>query len=201
MGFNNNLMLKKTNKSGFTLIELLVVIAIIAVISAIVLQSLSSARTSARNVSRTTAIDQINKALELSVTGGNISRFPSSSGYACLGLDADTMPASNCGGSFNPTNVAVNAQIKANLAGNIIPLDPYFVNELGSTYLYNSNLAPIVTGNCTAVLCPAGAYLSWVIEKDSAPSASSNTCGRGIYAIEVTPGSKYQCFLRIGNAI
>ncbi len=63
-------MILKRNKSGFTLIELLVVIAIIGVLSGVVLQSLNSAREKTRNTARLTQIDQINKAFELSATGG-----------------------------------------------------------------------------------------------------------------------------------
>lgn len=53
------------NKKGFTLIELLVVVAIIAILAAVVISSLSTARTRARDTSRLQELKQIQVALEL----------------------------------------------------------------------------------------------------------------------------------------
>ncbi|HEY4508044.1 MAG TPA: prepilin-type N-terminal cleavage/methylation domain-containing protein [Candidatus Paceibacterota bacterium] len=50
---------------GFTLIELLVVIAIIGILSSVVLASLNSARTKARDTRRVSDLKQIQVALEL----------------------------------------------------------------------------------------------------------------------------------------
>lgn len=56
---------KTNHKKGFTLIELLVVIAIIGILSSVVLASLNSARTKARDARRVSDIKQIQLALEL----------------------------------------------------------------------------------------------------------------------------------------
>ncbi|MDO8594707.1 MAG: prepilin-type N-terminal cleavage/methylation domain-containing protein [bacterium] len=53
------------NQKGFTLIELLVVIAIIGILSSVVLASLNSARTKARDAKRVADVKQIQIALEL----------------------------------------------------------------------------------------------------------------------------------------
>jgi len=53
------------NSRGFTLIELLVVIAIIGILSSVVLASLNSARTKARDARRVADIKQVQIALEL----------------------------------------------------------------------------------------------------------------------------------------
>jgi len=53
------------NSRGFTLIELLVVIAIIGILSSVVLASLNSARTKARDARRVADLKQVQVALEL----------------------------------------------------------------------------------------------------------------------------------------
>ncbi len=60
----NFFYIKNKNK-GFTLIELLVVIAIIGILSTVVLVSINSARSRARDTKRMSDIKQIDKALQM----------------------------------------------------------------------------------------------------------------------------------------
>jgi prepilin-type N-terminal cleavage/methylation domain-containing protein len=57
--------LRKFNQKGFTLIELLVVVAIIGLLSSVVLISLNTARSKARDAKRLADIRQVSSALEI----------------------------------------------------------------------------------------------------------------------------------------
>lgn len=180
----------KQNSHGFTLIELLVVIAIVGVLSGVVLQSLNSARMKSRDASRLATVDQIQKAFEISATLTGKNSLPTTTGYTCLGLVADTSPTCGYTSTMTPGGVlatAINTPLAVAISGNVIPADPSFKNGIGVAYLYNSNVTP-----ATVPASTLGAYLSWVIE-------GSTTCGRGVAGGAVTNGT--QCFLRIGNAI
>jgi type II secretion system protein G len=66
---------------GFTLIELLVVIAIIGLLASVILASLNSARTKARDAKRLSDMNQIQLALEMYYDSNN--RYPSISSDSC----------------------------------------------------------------------------------------------------------------------
>ena len=180
------------NKAGFTIIELLIVAAIIGLLSAVVLQSLNAARQKSRNATRLSQIDQINKAMELSATGGQ-NKLPYSGTtdqfiWTCLGATANCAGGSNYG--WSPS---LNTTVGNNIAGGVIPRDPSIsLGSIGDYYLYHSNMPNITTGSCTPTLCPAGAYLSWVVE-------NSTNCGRGKLWIAVTSGNR--CVLRVGDSV
>lgn len=171
------------------MIELLVVMAIIGVLSGVVLQNIASARIKSRDTARISTIDQINKAIELSATGGTY-KLPATTGYVCLGMTVNTSPNSCSPLPDDPIDTTVSDTVASNLANKAIPRDPKFQEGIGTAYLYNSNLTPpaeITTG--------VGAYLSWVAEGNAASS-----CGRGqIMPTRTTNG--WQCFLRIGNPV
>ena len=184
-------MTYKRNNSGFTLIELLVVIAIIGIISGVVIQSLNSARQKSRNATRLSQIDQISKAFEVSATVTGTNQLPSmgsTPAWVCLG-------ASTCASGTLNGNTGVNSALSAGIAGGSIPKDPSFAIGIGDYYLYNPNIANITTGGCTAATCPAGAYLSWVVE-------NNGSCGRGLSWLPSVNGvGNNQCILRIGNGV
>lgn len=66
----------KTNKRGFTLIELLVVVAIIGILASVVMVSLGSARSKARDARRISDMQNLKTGLELYFASYN--RYPAS---------------------------------------------------------------------------------------------------------------------------
>lgn len=66
----------KKNKKGFTLIELLVVIAIIGILASVVLVSLNTARSKARDARRQADLKQIATAAEMFYNGTGLSEYP-----------------------------------------------------------------------------------------------------------------------------
>ena len=67
------------NSHGFTLIELLVVVAIISLLSSVVMASLNSARSKARDAERLSDLEQIRTALALYYDDNNW-KYPSTGG-------------------------------------------------------------------------------------------------------------------------
>lgn len=78
-------------QKGFTLIELLVVISIIGILSSVVLVSLNNAKARARDATRISDMNQIQKALML--YKDDHGRYPSISGDSCC----DGWDQSPCG--------------------------------------------------------------------------------------------------------
>ena len=70
--------METNKKQGFTLIELLVVISIISLLSSVILASLNSARSKARDAVRKSSLKQVQTALELYYNTNN--SYPSTGG-------------------------------------------------------------------------------------------------------------------------
>lgn len=120
---------KSAYTKGFTLIELLVVIAIIGLLSSIVLASLSSARSKAKDASRKTSLKQLQIALELFFDSNNA--YPSTGGVwwgvSVNGGSRTTSGANAYIPGLTPTYIP------------ILPTDPRGDTSGWSGYLYRSD--------------------------------------------------------------
>jgi len=142
------------SQKGFTLIELLVVISIISLLSSIVLASLNTARSKARDAQRLSDIHQLQNAFEL-YYGDNNNQYP---------------PA--CGAASNGTYVAGWSTLLSSTYIGHMPNDP--TNTVGQFgYYYCSGYKP--NGNCgyTQTSQPNNYILATRLENTS---ASSNSC-------------------------
>jgi len=114
-------------KRGFTLIELLVVVAIIGMLSSVVLASLNTARSSARDSKRFTDLRQIATALEL--------YYQDEGHYPIQTLYRGTTPGCYQT-SANPTGPTIPGLTSDYISS--IPEDPRWVPN-NYCYLYASN--------------------------------------------------------------
>jgi prepilin-type N-terminal cleavage/methylation domain-containing protein len=149
----------RTNRErGFTLIELLVVIAIIGILSAVVLASLNTARSKARNAKRLTDIHTLVNAFNLGLGNGSL---PSTGGaFFCV--------SANCYGGYGgyARSTTVDNYLTPYLPTK--PDDPYQASTQYGGYLYNSSWSSGST-------FPLGAYLHWIEE----PPVTFTSCGPG----------------------
>jgi len=144
---------------GFTLIELLVVIAIIGMLSSIVLASLNTARSKARDVSRKAAMHQMVLALELfRDTNGS---YPISTGCRSDGWCVD-----NQGANWIPgLQTFINPQPRDSLPYATTGLVPFhYYSNTGTAYFLATSMEN------AAGTCGSGVPAIWL-------DGSSNTCG------------------------
>jgi len=116
----------RKDKKGFTLIELLVVIAIIGILATIVLVSLNSARSKARDTRRISDIRQIALALEMYYDDHVSTGYPGNSGYNCSTVAVPGEWTSLVGG----LQAGYMTQVPADPGGGSIP---YFYDNIGGT--------------------------------------------------------------------
>ena len=120
------------NKRGFTLIELLVVIAIIGTLSGIVLVSLGTARTKARDAVRQSSLRQVISAQEMFY--GDDEKYASGAltdGTLAIGsyleaLDDPLCPLGTCGSHANYQWMANNAALVCATADLDAGIDQWF---------------------------------------------------------------------------
>jgi type II secretion system protein G len=110
--------MKKPRWRGFTLIELLVVIAIIGTLSSVVLASLNTARSRARDAQRQSDIQNVHKALQLYWLDNNT--YPSTGGLSNVYMDP------GCPAAFAPDQ-RLSQWVPDLVAGgymSVLPRDP-----------------------------------------------------------------------------
>lgn len=158
---------------AFTLIELLIVIAIIGVLSAVILVSLSRARTKATNASQDAEITQYDTALQLYYNDHNEFPYPGDAGAHCLG----TYPGGLCGLASAPTSdsAALDAMLMPYIPG--LPPGSSFALSNGDywsglIYFCTSYTAP----NCTT------ARITWISQGAGQACARGATATAGPYS-------------------
>lgn len=157
----------RRNPSGFTLIELLVVISIISLLSSIVLTSVNSARSKARNAREKVDVKQIITGLELARSNSPQDRYPLSGAngatWSCL------KASGNCWrGGYS----AMPADQLALLQSYLPTVPQIAVNTSGGascyaydSYLYISNTQSPVG---SFIFSGPGAFILWAKETTGA---------------------------------
>lgn len=122
-------------KKGFTLIELLVVIAIIGILASVILASLNSARSKARDAQRAQNVEQVRIALEAYYA--DTGSYPITGGWQSATCAGTVAIGFSSGGPF-PTSGATG--YIPNLAPTYISTLPSESAGYGSCgYIYKSN--------------------------------------------------------------
>lgn len=136
-----------TTVRGFTLIELLVVIAIIGILVSIVLVSLNSARSKARDAQRVSDFKTLATAIQ------------------AYSIDNNYLPrnfAGWCTYISNPT-LGWGAEFQSDLAPNYlykVPLDPTMANQVGDYFYANRDNTGGHFTLCANMESPSGTFSS-----------------------------------------
>jgi prepilin-type N-terminal cleavage/methylation domain-containing protein len=143
--------INKKNRA-FTLIELLVVVSIIGIFSTVVLASLNSARTRAKNTRIMTDIYAYTKALDLyKVNYGKYPRPNNPNHFTCLG----DYPTDSCWqNNSTPEEPAILDAIKEYIPGLPSNTEPMtYMNAVGyyTGYVYRCN-DPLGNTTCDSIL-------------------------------------------------
>ncbi len=153
--------MRKTNQKGFTLIELLVVVAIIGLLSSIVLISLNTARSKARDAKRLADVRQVASSLELYLN--DCGSYPMTSALITLGS------------TYNISSGAANAN--CTVVGNGTTTGGMSTTAAaGTTYISSLPAAPTpADGTCpaTTTIAATGNPYGYQSYKDSAGTTAT----------------------------
>ncbi len=171
---------------GFTLIELLIVIAVIGILASVILVSLTSARSKARDSKRISDIKQISVALQLyRDTNGT---FPSTAGvcyadWCCLGHGS----GGTCWAGAYTGNTALDNSLAPQYISKLSDDPLNNISKYGDGYMYRTDIDA------------QGLYatLHWGLERNN-PSAKDCLGGTfGNWGAGLGIGSDYYCLLII----
>lgn len=174
---------------GFTLIELLVVISIIALLSSVVLASVNSARSKARDARRAQDIEELVKAINLYAFDNN-GAYPSS---ACVGVPT----GQTCWGDRNfPGSDALITALSPYMSS--LPQDPLPNRGWGDRYLYLNGSVSVGCGMWNDY----GKFIAF--RPDSAADTGTFSCPNGTNKACCNNGpcnslGGYYCARKIGD--
>ena len=169
---------EKKEERSFTLIELLIVVAIIGILAALIVVSLTTALSKARDARRVADVNELVKAFnEYYLNNGNYPYYNT------------TNWTDSCASAW--TSV-IGADLQSYI--NPMPIDPLNCQSFGSAswrFDYNSNLESVLpTQTCQNLFSSAQACLSFYFETSNQSTAQKECSGE-----LVTFNSKWYCII------